>query len=147
LQNQRDMGMPVGAASGTTKAAVAKDTVKSRGMYGITLATSPQDTVKSRGMYGVTTATSPQDTVKAKGLYGITTATSPQDTVKAKGMYGITTAGASQSTTAHAASGSDGDGANGWRIAAVSEAALLAALALGSVLLLPARRRAPVAGM
>jgi hypothetical protein len=41
----------------------------------------------------------------------------------------------------------DGDGTNGWRIAAVSEAALFAALALGSALILRDRRAALRMGM
>ena len=70
----------------------------------------------------------------AKGPYGITTATGPrQDTTRA---------------TAHPAGVSRRDGMNGWRTAAISEAALLiAALALGSALLLRARRRAPRMGI
>jgi hypothetical protein len=47
----------------------------------------------------------------------------------------------------HASSASADDGTNGWRIAAVTEAALLAALALGSALIVSARRRAPRMGM
>ena len=88
----------------------------------------------AKGPYGMTTATGPQQTVKAKGPYGITTATGPrQDTTRA---------------TAHPAGVSRRDGMNGWRTAAISEAALLiAALALGSALLLRARRRAPRMGI
>ena len=82
----------------------------------------------AEGPYGMTTATGPQQTVKAKGPYGITTATGPrQDTTRA---------------TAHPAGVSRRDGMNGWRTAAISEAALLAAMALGSALRLTARRRA-----
>ena len=64
------------------------------------------------------------------GPYGITT-TEPQDTSGAK---------------AHAADVSRRDGMNDRRTAAISEAALLAALALGSALLLAARGRAPGLG-
>ena len=64
------------------------------------------------------------------GVYGITT-TEPQDTSGAK---------------AHAADVSRRDGMNDWRTAAISEAALLAALALGSAPLLAARGRAPGLG-
>ncbi len=90
-------------------------------------------------------ASSTTDPPKAKGPYGITPATLLGDTVKAKGPYGVTTATDSQDTTgatARAAGASGRDGANGWRTAAIFEAALLAAFALGSTLLLPARRRA-----
>ena len=86
---------------------------------------------------GASPATDPP---KAKGPYAVTTPT-PQDTVKAKGPYGITTATPQDTTlaTAHPAGASRRDGTNGWRTAAISEAALLAALALGSALLLPTR--------
>jgi hypothetical protein len=142
------------AAAGASPAAAPQDTVKAKGPYGITPATGPQDTVKAKGPYGITPATGPQDTVKAKGPYGawrsITTATGSQGTVKAKGPYGITTAtGPRQDTTratAHPAGASGRDAANSWRTAAISEAALLAALALGSALLLLARRRPPRLG-
>jgi hypothetical protein len=46
----------------------------------------------------------------------------------------------------HASGASADDGTNGWRIATVTEAALLAALALGSALIVRARRRAPRMG-
>jgi len=48
--------------------------------------------------------------------------------------------------TAHTAGASSGRAASSWRTAAISEAALLAALALGSALLLHARRRTPRLG-
>jgi len=47
----------------------------------------------------------------------------------------------------HASIASADDGTNGWRIAAVTEAALLAALALASAPIARARRRAPRMGM
>jgi hypothetical protein len=93
--------------------------------------------------YRITHATLPR-TVNPRGPYGVTTATLP-DTVKARGPYGVATAAGSPDTTgatARAGGASGRDGANGWRTAAISEAALLAALALGLALLLPARRRA-----
>ena len=93
-------------------------------------------------------ASSTTDPPKAKGPYGMTTAT-PPDMVKAKGPYGMTTATGSQDATgatARAGGASCRDGTNGWRTAAISVAALLAALALGSALLLSARRRAPRMG-
>ena len=75
-------------------------------------------------------ASAATDAPKANGLYGITT-TEPQDTSGAK---------------AHAADVSRRDGMNDRRTAAISEAALLAALAPGSALFLTARRRAPGLG-
>jgi hypothetical protein len=83
-------------------------------------------------------------TVKAKGPYGIPP-TGPPSAVKAKGPYGIPASTGSQSTTAASIHGSGTplrDDTNGWRTAAISEAALLAALLLGWALLLPARHRA-----
>jgi hypothetical protein len=71
-------------------------------------------------------ASAATDAPKANGPYGITT-TEPQDTSGAK---------------AHAADVSRRDGMNDWRTAAISEAALLAALAPGAALLLAARGRA-----
>jgi hypothetical protein len=115
------------------------------GLYG-PAATGPPNIVKAKGLYGPA-ATLPPNTVKAKGLYG-PAATGPPNTVKAKGLYGpaATDSDDTSGVTAQVAGVSDRDGTNGWRTAAISEAALLAALALASALLLPARRRAPRLG-
>ena len=122
-------------------------TVKAKGLYG-PAATGPPSTVKAKGLYGPA-ATGPPSTVKAKGLYG-PAATGPPSTVKAKGLYGpaATDSDDISGVTARAAGASARDGTNDWRTAAISEAALLAALALAlaSALLLPARRRAPRLG-
>jgi hypothetical protein len=78
-------------------------------------------------------ASGPPSTVKAKGPYGI----APR--------YGIRPNTGSPSTTAasiHRSGTPLRDDTNGWRTAAISEAALLAALLLGWALLLTARRRA-----
>ena len=102
---------------------------------------------KPNAAYGMTTIAYP-NLVKAKGPYGTTAATYP-NLVEAKGPYGTTVATSTQHTTgatAHPAGASGRDAANSWRTAAVSEAALLAALALGSALLLLARRRPPRLG-
>ena len=115
---------------------------KAKGPYGVAPATSPQDATKAKGPYGAAPATSPQDATKAKGPYGAAPATSPQDTTKAKGPYGVAPATA----PARAIVASQGDDTNDWRTAALSEAALLAALALGSALLLQTRRSAPLIG-
>jgi len=99
----------------------------------------------------------PQANVRAKGPYGIVPP-GPRSTVKAKGPYGIALSGPRvptrgvnaplhQHQSAAAALAAAGTlhhhGMNGWRAAAVAEAALLAALALGWTLVLPARRRPP----
>jgi hypothetical protein len=75
-------------------------------------------------------ASAATDAPKGKGPYGITT-TEPQDASGAK---------------PRAADVSRRDGMSDWRTAAISESVLLAALALGSALLLAARRRAPGLG-
>ena len=76
-------------------------------------------------------ASAATDALKAKGPHGITTTTEPQD---------------ASGANAHAGDVSRRDGMSDWRPAVISEAALLAALALGSALLLTARRRAPGLG-
>jgi hypothetical protein len=114
---------------------------EARGPYGTTTPDPPKFT-EATGPYGTTTPDPPTFT-KARGPYGITTA-GPQNIVKAKGPYGITVATGPQHTTAatvHAAGASGQDATNDWRAAAVSEGALLAALAAGSGVLLLARRR------
>jgi hypothetical protein len=96
---------------------------------------------------GASPATDPPNLVDAKAPSGTTTTDVPK-LVKAIGPYGTTTTGpqAATPTTPHAASASSDDGVNSWRTAAISAAALLAALALGSALLLIPRRRAPRLG-
>jgi hypothetical protein len=102
---------------------------------------SPQSTARVMGPSGAMTPASPQSTATVMGPSGAITATSPQSTATVMGPSGATKA------SPRAAIVSDGDGTNGWRIAAVSEAALLAALALGSALILSDRRAAPRMGM
>jgi hypothetical protein len=121
-----------------------------RGAYG-SIPAGPRSTVKAKGAYGSIPA-GLRSTVKAKGPYGIIPA-GPRSTVKAKGPYGvnpprgfstgITPVHPQHSTGAsvHAAGGSPRGSENGWRTAAISEAALLATVALGLALLLSARRR------
>jgi hypothetical protein len=119
--------------------------VKAKGPYGTTLATSPK-LVKAKGPFGTTPATYPK-LLKAKGPFGTTPATYPK-LVAAKGPFGATVATSAPHSTGagtHLADASGGD-ANSWRTAAVSEAALLAALALGSGLILLARRGPPRLG-
>jgi hypothetical protein len=118
---------------------------KAQGPYGITSVAGPDIIAKAKGPYGITVS-GPAITAKAKGPYGVTVATGPALTAKAKGPYGITpatgpalTAGA----TTHPAAAARSDSTTAWRIAAISEAALLAAVALGSLALVAGRRRAP----
>ena len=108
---------------------------------------SPATGPKAKGPDDTTSTTYPK-LVKAKGPYGMIPATYP-NLVEAEGPYGTTVATSTQHTTAataHQAGVSGRDAANSWRTAAVFEAALLAALALGSALLLLARRRPPRLG-
>jgi hypothetical protein len=98
----------------------------------------------AKGPFGIPPA-GPRSTVKAKGPFG-TPAAGPRSTVTAKGPFGIPPATGSQNTSAgpvHGSAASPRDGMNGWGIAAISGAALLAAVVLGwALLLLPARHRA-----
>jgi hypothetical protein len=117
-----------------------------RGPYG-SIPAGPRSTVRAKGAYGSMPA-GLRSTVKAKGPYGIIPP-GPRSAVKAKGPYGVIPPRSpmnsqhSTEASANAAGGSPGDSENGWRTAAISEAALLATLALGSALLLSARRRSP----
>jgi hypothetical protein len=135
--------LAIPAAAGASPATDPPKLVKAKGPYGVTLATDPANLVKATGPYGMTTTDLPK-LVKAKGPYGTTLATDPPNLVKAIGPYGMTTKGpyATTQTTPHAASASTHDGTSDWRTAAISEAALLAALALGAALLPIPRRRA-----
>ena len=138
------LSLAIPAAAGASPATEAP---KANSPNGMTNTTSPT-LVKAKGPYGTTPATYPK-LVKAKGPYGTTPATYPEQ-VKAKGPYGTTIATSTPHTsvaTAHPTGASGRDAANSWRTAAVSEAALLAALALGSALLLLARRRPPRLGI
>jgi hypothetical protein len=118
---------------------------KAEGPYGNPPAGAPS-TLKARGPYGNPPA-GPPSTLKAEGPYGTPPGTRPQSTLKAKGPYGNPPGTRPQSTTpasVHRGGTSPRDVANGWRTAAISEAALLAAAVLGwALLLLPARHRAP----
>jgi hypothetical protein len=138
------LSLAVPAAAG---AAPATNPPEAKGPYGVTATTYPK-LAKAKGPYGTTVATYPK-LAKAKGPYGTTVATYPK-LLKAKGPYGTTTTPNSQDTTtratAHAAGASTDDGMNDWRTAAISEAALLAVLGIGSALLLAGRRRVPRLG-
>jgi hypothetical protein len=107
--------------------------------------TGPTSTVRAKGAFG-SAATGPPSTVKVKGPFG-KPPSGPRRPVKVKGPYGISPRTGAQNATAASVRGggaSRHDGANGWRTAAISEAALLAAVVLGLALLLaPARRRVP----
>jgi hypothetical protein len=137
--------LAIPAAAGASPATDPPNLVDAKAPSGTTTTDVPK-LVKAKGPYGTTTTDVPK-LVKAIGPYGTTT-TDPPKLVKAIGPYGTTTTGpqAATPTTPHAASASSDDGVNSWRTAAISAAALLAALALGSALLLIPRRRAPRLG-
>jgi hypothetical protein len=116
---------------------------KAKGPYGVPANPAPRNIVKAEGPYGTTT-TEPRHIVKAEGPYGTTT-TEPRNMVEAKGPYGTTVSTVPQAMARPVGAASHGD-PNGWRTAAISEAALLAAFALGSSLALSARRRSPRLG-
>jgi hypothetical protein len=138
------------AVPSAASASAATDPPKPAGPYGITTAIDASTIVRAKGPYGTTATIDPTTIVKAKGPYGTTPTIDPTTSVKAKGPYGVTLKTHPQNTTratAHPTSASTSDGINDWRTAAISEAALLAALALGSAWLLSARRHAPRLGM
>ena len=139
--------LAIPAAASASPATDPPNLVKAEGPFGMTLATDPPNLVNAKGPYGMTTTDLPK-VVKAKGPYGTTLATDPPNLVKAIGPFGMTTTvpQATTPTTPHAASASNHDATDNWRTAAISEAALLAALALGSALVLTPRRRAPRLG-
>jgi hypothetical protein len=135
------------AIPSAANASAPTDPPKPVGPYGISATIDPSTIVKAKGPYGSTLKNDPPNLVKANGPYGTTTTIDPSTIVEAKGPYGSTLKDDPQRATAHPASVSSSDGTNDWRTAAVSEAALLAALALGSAWLLSARRHAPRLGL
>lgn len=113
-----------------------------QGPYGISDVNGAPIAAEAKGPYGPTLVTGAPILAKAKGPYGIAPATGTPIFAKAKGPYGVTpvngppiTAGA----TVHPAAVTRSDSTTAWRIAAICEAALLAAVALGLHLV----RRAP----
>jgi hypothetical protein len=147
-----------GASQGTTPpngkpAEGTPSTVTAKGPYGTPVA-GPRSSVRARGPYGTPVA-GPRSSVKARGPYGNAVA-GPRSTATPRGPYGIP-AGTlppgtgPRNTTAASLLGSDTSqrhdtnprtDTDGWRAAAISEAALLAAVLLGWGLVLTARRRA-----
>jgi hypothetical protein len=127
--------------SGTTNPTSPRNTAGVMGPSGTTNPTSPRNTAGVMGPSGTTNPTSPRNTAGVMGPSGTTNPTSPRNTAGVMGPSGTTKA------AARAAVASDSDGTDGWRTAAVSEAALFAALALGAALILRARRAAPRMGM
>ena len=104
------------------------------------------DQPKAQGPYGVTPVPGAPTAATAKGPYGVAPVPGSQITAEAKGPHGITPVNAGSITasgTAHRAAAARSDSTAGWRIVALCEAALLAAVALGAVQLVAARRRAP----
>ena len=132
------------AAAGASQGAKPPE---ANGPYGI-IPPGPRSTVKAKGPYGLIPS-GPRSTVRAIGPYGIIP---PGHPIPTKGINAPLHQSGSTGAHAHAAGTSNGDGTNGWRDAALAEAALLAALALGWALVLSARRRpaggvaAPTAG-
>jgi hypothetical protein len=145
------------AIAASAGASPATSPPEAKGPFGLPPA-GPPSTVKAKGPFGLPPA-GPPSTVKAIGPFGNAPCapecparhptSAPAGTVKARGPYGIAPGRGPyrpQNTTAasvHRGGASRRDGANGWRTAAISEAALLAVVALGWALLLPARRRVP----
>ena len=117
--------------------------VKAKGPYGATLKAEPPNLVKAKGPYGSTVAVDPKTIAEAKGPYGTTAAIDPKSIVEAKGPYGVTLKPATQNATRATAHAARASSSNDWRTTAISEAALLAGLALGSAWLLSVRHRAP----
>jgi hypothetical protein len=120
------------------------DPPKAQGPYGITVVTGPPPTATAKGPYGLAAA-GPPIAAEPKGPYGVVPP-GPQSTAIATGPYGVTTATrgpvAGRSTT-HPGAVAVGDVSSDWRVAAIGEAALLAALALGLAGVAGARNRAP----
>jgi hypothetical protein len=136
------------AIPAAANAAQGTDPPTPQGPYGIPV-TGPPVTAKVKRPYGVTPATGAPITAKVKGPYGVTPPSGAPITAKVSRPYGVTPASASSITaggTAHASAATSGDDTPGWRIVALSEAALLAALALGAAHLAPGRHRAPHPG-
>ena len=126
-------------------AAPATDSPPVRGPYGVATATGAPAGAKPKGPYGVAPVT-PRTTVVVRGPYGVTPTTGPALTAKAKGPYGVTPVTASRTTaggTSHAAGIAHGVSPTAWRVVAISEAALLAALALAALASVAGRRRGP----
>jgi hypothetical protein len=109
-----------------------------RGSYSSSAA-GPRGTARAKGPYGISPP-GPRSTVKVRGPYGIV---APGPRVMTKGINAPLHQRQRTGTPVHAAGTAHRHGANGWRAAAVAEAALLAALGLACALVLPARRRPP----
>lgn len=119
------------------------DTPLAQGPYGIASVTGPPSTAEARGPYGITPVTGSPRSAEAKGPYGITSVTGSAIFAKAEGPYGITPVTGprvSADATAHPTATARSDNTTAWRILAICEAALLAAVAIVSVHLV---RRAP----
>ena len=99
----------------------------------------------AKGPYGVAPA-GPRLTGQVKGPYGVTPVPGQDIIAKAKGPYGlapVTGAPARGGGTSQAAAGARSASPTAWRVVAICEAALLAALALAGAALVAGRRRAP----
>jgi hypothetical protein len=114
-----------------------------QGPYGLAPVSPPPLTAEAEGPYGLAPVTTPPLTAKARGPYGLAPVTTSPLTAKARGPYGptpVTGRPITSARTAPAAATARGDGETAWRIVAICEAALLAAVAFGSLYVV---RRAP----
>ena len=119
---------------------------EAQGPYGVPSTAGARALTKAIGPYGSTPATAGPDLAKARGPYGSTPVTAGPDLAVAKGPYGSTPAvrpPATAGVTTGSSAAVRGDGVTGWRIAAIFEAAMLAAIALGSLRVVAARGRVP----
>jgi hypothetical protein len=126
-------------------AAPGTDPPKPQGPYGVTV-TGPPILAKARGPYGATAGAGPDIVAKAKGPYGVKPVTGPPILAKARGPYGATAVTGPPTTarsTAHTNATGHSDVSSDWRAAAIGEAVLIAALALGLLGLAGVRNRAP----
>ena len=108
-----------------------------QGPYGLAPVAPPPLTAEAEGPYGLAPVTGPPHSAKPKGPYGLAPVATPPLTAKAKGPYGLTLVAngrpITSARTAHAIATARRDGETAWRIAAICEAALLAAIAFGSL--------------
>jgi hypothetical protein len=116
-----------------------------KGRNGIAPVTGPP-LAKAKGPYGATPITAAPAAAQARGPYGVTPTGPPL--AKAKGPYGATpitgaVAATAAAGTSHPAAGARNASPTAWRVVAIGEAALLAALALAAMALVAGRRRTP----
>ena len=131
------LAFPAGAV-----AAPGTDPPKPQGPYGLDTATAAPNGAKAKGPYGITPSTRAPIGATVKGPYGVTPDIGAPINATVKGPYGVTPVTAT-TVTAHRAAAAGSDTTDAWRIVAIGEAALLAAIALGSAGLVAGRHRTP----